>query len=74
MEAQLFVRLAKLCRVFDSLVAGQAATDSARFFASSLGGALHTLAMRCWPAARPLAPAGGRQAFRSGVTISKKYF
>ena len=73
-EALLFVRLAKMSRVFNGLVTGQAATDSAHFFASSLGGAQPTLAMRCRPAARLLARAQGWQVFRSGVTICKTYF
>ena len=47
-----------MSRVINSLITGQAATDSAHVFASSLGGAQPTLAMRCGPAARPLARAG----------------
>ena len=61
--ALLLVRLAKMSRVFNGLVTGQAATDSAYFFAGSLGGAQPTLATRCWSAARPLARAGGGKCF-----------
>ena len=43
----LFVRLAKMSRVFNSLVTGQTATDSANFFASSVGWAQPTLVVRC---------------------------
>ena len=63
----LFVRLAKRSRVFNSLVTEQAATDSAHFFASSVGWAQPTLVVGCPPAARSLAIAGGWQVLRSGV-------
>ena len=54
----LFVRLAKMSRIFNSLVTVQAATDSAHFFASSVGWAQPTLVVPCLPAARSLAIAG----------------
>ena len=52
---------------FNSLVTGQTATDSANFFASSMGWAQATLVVRYPPAARSLAITGACVVFRSGV-------
>ena len=54
----LFVRLAKMYRVSNSLVTGHTATDSAHYFASTVRWAQPTLVVRRPPAARSLAIAG----------------
>ena len=56
-----------MSRVFNSLLTGQTATDSAHFFASSAGWAQPTLVVRCPPSARSLAITGECAVFRSGA-------
>ena len=73
----LYVRLAKMSRVFNTRITGQAATDSAPVFNfSSLGGAQSTLAIRYRPAAYPSERARGMGASVStwSENLQKKRF